>query len=120
MDVRRGAGAGARAGAVALAAAEVLAAIVPGAPSLVASVGQEVIDRVPPVVEDAAISVFGTNDKLALVVGIVAVSLIIAAALGVAARRRFGVAVLGFLAFGAVGLAAAAGRPDGQPGPALL
>ncbi len=54
--------------------------------------------------EDAAISLFGTNDKLALVVGIIAVSLIIAAALGVAARRRFGVAVLGFVAFGMVGL----------------
>ena len=118
--MKPGAAAGARAGAVALAVGEVVAALVPGAPSLVGSVGQEVIDRVPPAVEDAAISLFGTNDKLALVLGIVAVSLIIAAALGVAARRRFGVAVLGFVAFGAVGLAAAAGRPLGEPGPALL
>ncbi len=119
-DMRPGAAAGARAGAVALAVGEVLAAVVPGAPSLVGSVGQEVIDRVPPAVEDAAISLFGTSDKLALVVGIIAVSLVIAAALGVAARRRFGVAVLGFVAFGMVGLAAAAGRPEGEPVPALL
>lgn len=116
----RGAAAGVVAGGVALAASELLAAVVPSTPSLVAAVGQEVIDRVPPAVEDAAIGLFGTADKLALVVGIVSVSLALAAVLGAAAVRRFSLAVLGFVMFGVVGTVAAARAPAASvPGSVL-
>ncbi|MBW3573350.1 MAG: molybdopterin-dependent oxidoreductase [Actinobacteria bacterium] len=99
------------AGGVALAASEVLAAVVPWTPSLVASVGQEVIDRVSPAIEDAAIAVFGTADKTALVIGVLGVSLALAGALGALAARRFWAAAVGFVAFGAVGVVAAMGTP---------
>ncbi|MBW3643173.1 MAG: molybdopterin-dependent oxidoreductase [Actinobacteria bacterium] len=116
----RGATAGVVAGAVALAGSELLAAVVPSTPSLVAAVGQDVIIRVPPVVEDVAIEVFGTADKVALVVGIVVVSLALAAALGAVAVRRFSLAVLGFVMFGVVGTLSAMATPGASvPGTVL-
>lgn len=109
------AGAGVLAGAAALATGEVLAALAGTGSSLVLSVGQEVIERVPPGVEDAAIDLFGTADKLVLVIGIVVVSLGLGAALGVAGARRFRIAAAGFALFGALGVAAEASRPGGAP-----
>jgi DMSO/TMAO reductase YedYZ molybdopterin-dependent catalytic subunit len=99
----------------ALATGEVVAVLGGAGASLVLAVGQEVIERVPPAVEDAAIGLFGTADKVVLVVGIVAVALTIGAALGVAAARRFQVAVAGFALFAAVGVAAVSSRPGGAP-----
>lgn len=109
------AAAGVVAAIAALATAEVVARLLATGASPVLAVGQEVIDRVPPAVEDAAITVFGTADKLVLLVGILLVSLGIGAALGLAAARRFGVAVGGFVAFAVVGTAAVAARPGGAP-----
>ena len=54
-----------------------------------ARVGDIVIDNVPGSVERWAISTFGENDKPALVIGITVVSLLIGAATGVVASRRF-------------------------------
>ena len=107
--------AGATGGAASLAASEVLARVV-GSPSLILSVGREVVDRVPPAVEDAAIGFFGTYDKVALIVGIVTVSVGLGAVLGVAARRRFWVAAAGFALFGALGVAATVSRQEAAPG----
>ena len=59
--------AGAAAGALALAASELVAGLV-GAPSLVVSVGALAIDFQPPGAKDIVVSLFGTNDKAALIV----------------------------------------------------
>lgn len=92
---------------VALAAGELVVAI-PGRndPSLVSAVGAEFIDRFAAELKDVAVRLFGTNDKVALVCGIVLVSMVLGALLGTAARRRFWPAVCGFSAFGLLGAAA--------------
>lgn len=100
----RAAVAGVVAAAVALGAGElVVGAVGVDDPSLVSAVGSEFIDRIGASIKDLAIELFGTNDKLALVVGIVVVSLLLGAGLGVLARRRFWIGAAGFAAFGVVG-----------------
>ena len=112
--MRRAALAGVAAAGAALGASELSARAVDGA-SLVLSVGEEIIERVPAPVEDAAISMFGTYDKIALVIGIVLVSVALGAGLGVVARRRFWVAAAGFGLFGTMGVLAGASRPGAAP-----
>ncbi|MCE2528869.1 MAG: hypothetical protein J4G11_03240, partial [Acidimicrobiia bacterium] len=90
----------------ALAVSELVAGIFLSAPSLVRTIGQRVIDITPVPVVDWAIAMFGANDKLVLVVGIVLVSLGIGAFLGLLARDRPGMAAAGFVVFGAVGFVA--------------
>ena len=90
----------------ALAVSELVAGIFLSAPSLVRTIGQRVIDITPVPVVDWAIAMFGANDKLVLVIGIVLVSLGIGAFLGLLARDRPGVAAAGFVVFGAVGFVA--------------
>jgi DMSO/TMAO reductase YedYZ molybdopterin-dependent catalytic subunit len=115
VPVGRAALAGAIGAAVALGVSELLAGLLPGATSLVAAVGQAVIDRQPAGAKDVVVSLFGTNDKLALelVVSIVAVA--IGAVLGVIAVRRYAVAALGFAAFGVVGFLASLAIASAQP-----
>jgi DMSO/TMAO reductase YedYZ molybdopterin-dependent catalytic subunit len=105
--------AGTAAVAVALGAGELIAGIVPRAPSPVVAVGTWLIDAAPGWLERTGIALFGTANKLALNIGIVVVSLGVGAALGLLELRRNGPAVAGFLAFGAVGVLAslAVGRP---------
>ena len=107
--------AGAVAAAGALGVSELLAGILPGATSLVAAVGQVAIDLQPPGAKDVVVSLFGTNDKLALEIFVVAVALLIGAGLGVIARRRFELGALGFAAFGVVGFVAALSDPVANP-----
>ncbi|MXY77609.1 MAG: hypothetical protein F4Y40_11145, partial [Acidimicrobiia bacterium] len=97
---------GAVAAGAALAVSELVAGAFPSAPSLVRTIGQRVIDVTPVPVVDWAIAMFGTNDKLVLVIGIVLVSLGIGALLGLLSRDRPGVAAAGFVLFGAVGFVA--------------
>ena len=52
-----------------LAVAELIVGLVRGANSPVVPVGQEVIDIVPPAVQDWAIEWFGTADKAVLIIG---------------------------------------------------
>ena len=94
---------GAVAAGAALAASELVAGLFMSAPSLVRTIGQRVIDVTPVPIVDWAIRMFGTNDKLVLVIGIVLVSLGIGALLGMLARERPGLASTGFVVFGAVG-----------------
>lgn len=107
------------AGAVATLAAfgvsELIAGILSGATSLVAGVGQVVIDLQPAGAKDIAVGLFGTNDKLALELFIVAVATFIGALLGLLARRRYGLASIGFAAFGVVGFLAAFDDPLANP-----
>ena len=50
---------------------ELLAGLLPGATSLVAAVGQVIIDHQPPGAKDFVVALFGTNDKLAFEIVIV-------------------------------------------------
>ncbi len=106
---------GATAAAAALGASELLAGLLPGATSLVAAVGQVVVDNQPPGAKDFVVALFGTNDKLALEVLIVVLSLGFGAVLGVVAARRYTVAALGLGAFGIAGFVAALGDPQASP-----
>lgn len=101
--------AGAVAGAAGIATSEVVAGVL-GGPSLVVGIGSLVIDLQPAGALDLVVAWFGASDKPALKVAVVAVALLLAAAAGVLARRRFAAAAVAFVAVGAVA-AVAAMRP---------
>jgi DMSO/TMAO reductase YedYZ molybdopterin-dependent catalytic subunit len=95
----------------ALATSELLGAVFPGATSLISAIGQVVVDLQPPGAKDFVVSLFGTNDKLALEILILVVALVIGAGLGILARRSFVLAALGFAAFGSLGFIASMSDP---------
>src|SRR5450756_898224 len=66
--------AGALAAGVAMAAAELVAGLVRGAPSLITAIGSLVISLQPPGAKDLMIRLFGTNDKVALNVSVVVIA----------------------------------------------
>ncbi|KAB1980829.1 molybdopterin-dependent oxidoreductase [Streptomyces triticiradicis] len=107
-----GALSGALAGFTALAVAELVAAAVRPQSSPVIAVGGASIDATPAAVKDWAIRHFGTDDKLVLQLGILTVLTVLALVLGVLAVRFRRAGAAGVLLFGAVGAAAAVGRPD--------
>jgi len=109
-----GALAGVVAAGAALAAGELVCGTAGSGPSLVTAVGTQFIDRFAASLKDLAVALFGTNDKVALVVGIVVVALLSGAALGRAAVRRTWIAVAGFVAFGLVGLLSYLDDPQGE------
>src|SRR5262245_52296305 len=88
--------AGAVAAGVALGVSELVTGIAGEGPSLVSAIGTEFIDRFAASLKDLAVSLFGRNDKTALVVGIVIVSILFGALLGIVAARRFWIAAAGF------------------------
>ena len=110
------AAAGVVSAAVALGVGEAVTGFEGPGPSLVTAVGTEFIDRFAASLKDLAVRLFGTNDKPALVVGIVITSLLLGAVFGIAAARRFSVGVVGFVGFGAVGLWAYLRDPLGTTG----
>jgi DMSO/TMAO reductase YedYZ molybdopterin-dependent catalytic subunit len=75
-------------------------------------VGELQIDFTPPWLKNFAITEFGADDKLVLVTGIVVVLGAFAALVGAAATRRMAYGMAGIAVFAAVGLTAAATRPD--------
>lgn len=106
----------AAAGLVAVGTAVVLgeltASLVSPTVSPVTAVGGAVIDTVPPGVKEWVISLFGTADKVALLVGMALVIAALAALAGVLeVRRRFAGVIL-IAVFGAVGLVAVLSRAD--------
>ena len=111
--------AGALAGAVAIAASELVAGLL-GAPSLVVAIGALVISLQPPGAKDVMVSLFGTNDKLALNVLVVAAAVAIATVAGILAARRFSIGGVAFVAFGVVAATAAALMPLNSPPLAVL
>ncbi len=98
--------AGVLAATVGLTSGELVASLFNAAGPVVV-VGDGVVDRVPPGVKRWAISTFGTNDKIALIAGVVAITLVYAAFVGRATARRFVNGVVGVVAFAGVGVAAA-------------
>ncbi len=103
--------AGGLAAALGVAVGELMAGLVAGAPSLVIAIGDAVIENQPPGAKEFVVELFGEADKLALNVGIIITSIVIAGFLGLAGRRRWSVPLVGFLVAGAVGLGAALTRP---------
>lgn len=107
--------AAAAAGVVGAGAALALGEIASGAtsqvPSLVVAVGEAIIDYSPTGVTRTGIETAGTNDKPALLIGIVIVTLVIGALTGRLAQRRPRAAAAVFGAFGIVGGWAAARNP---------
>jgi len=104
----------------AIATGELLAGLVRGAPSLVNEVGTLVIALQPPGAKDFVVALFGTNDKLALNVLVVALALLLAGGVGVLAARNFTLGAAAFVAAGALALFAAVRDPLVSQGHALL
>ena len=96
--------AGAVSVAVAIAVGEIVGGLVAGAPSLVVAIGTLVIDLQPPGAKDLVVSLFGTNDKLALNILILAAALAIGGFLGLVARTHFSRVAGIFVAVGVVAL----------------
>ena len=110
---------GAAAAAVALGISELAAGLL-GLPSLIEGMGNWVIDMVPTSVKEWAIATFGTNDKLVLLIGIVVVTILLGALVGVFARDRFGIAIAVFIGFAAVASLAALNDPRVSLGVAVI
>ena len=110
--------AGLAAGAVAVTIGMLVAGII-DVVSPIDAVGSEFIDRIPPWLKTLAIDWFGTNDKLALRVGIIVVLGIAALIVGFFAARHKLVGVIGIAVFGLIGALAAWHRPGESIGAAL-
>ncbi|WP_306216158.1 hypothetical protein [Actinoplanes sp. RD1] len=108
----RAALAGLAAAAVALGLAEIVAVFTGPDSSPLYAVGGAVIDNVPPAVKDFGISVFGTHDKTALIIGTGILLALYAALVGFAALRSRLMAYLGIGIFTAIGVTAALTRHD--------
>ena len=92
---------GVLAGALGLGVAELIAGLVPGAPSPVLSIGALLISLQPPNAKQLVVDLFGTADKAVLSVAVVIGALVLSAGIGLLARRSL---VAGRVAFGALGL----------------
>ena len=112
----RGGLAGLLAALLAVGVSELYAGIFGGLPSLLVSMSGRIVDLSPRAMEEFAISVFGTSDKLALVIFLVVLSGIFGAVLGAIALRSRPIAVTGFAAFGI--LAGLSNAFDAQSTPA--
>ena len=98
--------AGVVAAVAALSLAELLAGLIAGAPSPILAVGAAIIARQPPGAKDVVVGLFGTNDKLALVIVVGGVALLFGGVIGLVARSRRrlasgGIALLVLLGFAA-------------------
>jgi DMSO/TMAO reductase YedYZ molybdopterin-dependent catalytic subunit len=107
-----GAIAGVLAAGTALGVGQLVAGLTGANGSPVVAVGQLQIDHTPPWLKNFAITEFGSDDKIALVTGILIVLAIFAAAIGVAATRRLSYGMTGLAVFAVIGLTAAATRPN--------
>jgi DMSO/TMAO reductase YedYZ molybdopterin-dependent catalytic subunit len=103
----------------ALGVSELVAAIL-GAQSLVAAVGEWLIDHQPPGAKDFVVSIFGTNDKLALEVLIVVVALLVGGLVGIVARRSFLAGAGAIAAFAAIGFLASLADPTVSAAPEAI
>ena len=103
---------GAAAAGLALGVSELIAGLVRGLPSLIQGLGNWVIDVSPKPLKDFAIEVFGTSDKLVLLISIGVVTILLGAVVGVFARKRFVLAVVAFIGFAVASAFAAARDPQ--------
>jgi len=116
LDRRLAGTAGVLAAAVALGVGELASTLSPNEQSLIGGVGDWFIDGPGQAIAKPAIALFGTNDKPALVIGIVVCSLVIGWFVGRASIARPWVGPAAFATFGVAG--AAAGITDALADPA--
>ncbi|MFU8871843.1 molybdopterin-dependent oxidoreductase [Micromonospora sp. SL4-19] len=102
--------AGVTAAAVAIGAAEPVAVLTGPRSAPLIAVGGLVVDLVPEPLKQFAIALFGTYDKVALLVGTAVLLAAFAAMLGVLAVRRLWIGLAGIAAFAALGVGAALTR----------
>jgi DMSO/TMAO reductase YedYZ molybdopterin-dependent catalytic subunit len=107
--------AGVAAAAVVLSVAELVGAFFTARATPVIALGSTFIDFTPSWLKDFAIATFGTNDKVALFVGMAVTILLLACVLGIAAYRRWALGVAGVLLMGAVIVAAVVTRSGVKP-----
>ena len=112
--------AGVVAAAIALATGELFAALVGGASSPVAGVGSAVIDFAPPGSKDLAVTLFGTNDKPAILVMVTLTVLLVGAVIGLIARSRPTAGYAAIIGLVVVGFLAAMRLPETQPTMAVV
>jgi len=104
-------------GGLTLGVAELLAGLMTrtglatGTPSPVVAVGGVFVDHTPPWLKNFAVSTFGTNDKLALFVGMAVVLTAACAVIGVLGARRQTAGLVVFVVVGAIGALAVVSRP---------
>ena len=111
-----GAVCGVLAAAVAIGIAQLVAGVsIPNASPVIA-VGQVAINLTPLPVKNWAISTFGSNDKNALLTGVVVVVFLYAIVVGMVAMRRLSYGFFGLAIFAVIGLAAALTRPNATAG----
>ncbi len=110
-----GAVAGAASAALALGVGELVSAMGGADHTLVTSVATSFIDRFAGVLKDLAVSLFGTNDKAALIVGIVVISLALGAVAGRRQARQPWLPVALFVGFAVIGGASGATDPLASP-----
>ena len=101
--------------AAALGVSELLAGILPGATSLVAAVGQVVIDLQPPGAKDVVVACSARTTSSPSSSSSSSSRCCVGAVLGLVARRRYEIAAGVFIAFGVVGFLAALGDPLANP-----
>ena len=107
--------AGVAAAAVVLSVAELVGAFFTARATPVIALGSTFIDFTPSWLKDFAIATFGTNDKLALFVGMAVSILILACILGIVAYRKWALGVAGVLLMGAVIVASVVTRAGVKP-----
>ncbi len=99
---------GVAAGLTGLGLTELMTALVGGLTSPLVAVGDRIVDNVPSPITQLAIDLFGTNDKIALFVGLGLTLLLLAAALGVVAvTKSLRLAAIGLASVAVLGAAAA-------------
>ncbi|MET7964790.1 molybdopterin-dependent oxidoreductase [Micromonospora zamorensis] len=111
--------AGITAAAVAIGIAEPVAVLTGPRSAPLVAVGGVVVDAVPESLKQLAIDLFGTADKIALLVGTGLLLGGFAALFGVLAVRRLAFGLAGIAAFGAIGVAAALTRSGADAADAL-
>jgi DMSO/TMAO reductase YedYZ molybdopterin-dependent catalytic subunit len=104
--------AGVLAALAALGIGELVAGLVIGAPSPLASVGTALIDFAPPGSKEVVVGLFGTNDKPAIEIMVGLVVLAAGAGIGVLARARFEIAAAAIVAVVGIGFIAALRLPE--------
>ncbi|MEU8016240.1 molybdopterin-dependent oxidoreductase [Micromonospora parva] len=111
--------AGITAAAVAIGIAEPVAVLTGPRSAPLVAVGGVIVDAVPESLKQLAIDLFGTADKIALLVGTGVLLGGFAALFGVLAIRRLALGLAGIGAFGAIGVAAALTRSGADLADAL-
>ncbi|MFV2111724.1 molybdopterin-dependent oxidoreductase [Micromonospora sp. LOL_025] len=111
--------AGVTAAAVAIGSAELVAVLTGPRSAPLVAVGGLVVDTVPEPLKQLGIALFGTYDKIALLVGTGLLLAAFAALLGVLSLRRLAIGLAGIAAFAALGVAAAVTRAGAGPTDAL-